>query len=80
MGRPFKKRFVAFKPGVCYFKPRGIPMLELEEIQLTVDQREALRLADYEGLSVRSNSCLSIGLKSRPGNCPFTPVVQGSGV
>ena len=51
MGRPFKKRFVAFKPGVSYFKPRGIPMFELEEIRLTVDQREALRLADFEGLS-----------------------------
>ncbi len=51
MGRPHKKRFVAFNPGVCYFKPRGIPMLELEEIRLTIDEREALRLADLEGLS-----------------------------
>ena len=31
-------------------------------------------------LSVRSNNCLSNGLKSRPGNYPYTPVVQGSGV
>ena len=30
--------------------------------------------------SVRSNNCLSNGLKSRPGNYPYTPVVQGSGV
>ena len=30
--------------------------------------------------SVRSNNCLSYGLKSRPGNCPYTPVAQGSGV
>lgn len=51
MGRPHKKRFVAFNPGVCYFKPRGIPMLDLEEIRLTIDEREALRLADLEGLS-----------------------------
>lgn len=51
MGRPFKKRFVSFNPGVCYFKPRGIPAPKLEEIRLTIDQREALRLADYEGLS-----------------------------
>ena len=31
-------------------------------------------------MSVCSNNCLSIGLKSRPGNCPYTPVAQGSGV
>ncbi|MDA3898503.1 MAG: DUF134 domain-containing protein [Desulfobacteraceae bacterium] len=51
MGRPHKKRYVAFNPSVCYFKPRGIPMLDLEEIRLTIDEREALRLADLEGLS-----------------------------
>lgn len=51
MGRPHKKRYVAFNPGVCYFKPRGIPMLELEETRLTIDERESLRLADLEGLS-----------------------------
>ena len=31
-------------------------------------------------VSVRSNNLISYGLKSRPGSCPFTPVVQGSGV
>ena len=31
-------------------------------------------------LTVRSNSWISNGFKSRPGSCPFTPVVQGSGV
>ena len=51
MGRPHKKRVVAYNPGVSYFKPRGIPMLELEEIHLTIDEREALRLADLEGYS-----------------------------
>ena len=30
--------------------------------------------------SVRSNNCVSCGLKSRPGNYPFAPVAQGSGV
>ena len=29
---------------------------------------------------VRSNSCSSCGLKSRPRSCPYTLVVQGSGV
>lgn len=51
MGRPHKKRIVSHNPDVSYFKPRGIPMFELSESVLTVDECEALRLADYEGLS-----------------------------
>jgi uncharacterized protein len=51
MARPRKDRFVAFNPEVSYFKPRGIPMFELEEIRLTVDEREAIRLADLLGMS-----------------------------
>lgn len=51
MVRPQKDRFVAFKPHISYFKPRGIPMLELDEVQLTVDEREAIRLSDLIGLS-----------------------------
>jgi predicted DNA-binding protein (UPF0251 family) len=35
---------------VRYFKPRGIPLSELDEVVLTVDGLEALRLADAEGL------------------------------
>ena len=37
-------------PGVTYFKPRGIPMRLLEEVRLSVDELEALRLKDLEGL------------------------------
>lgn len=51
MVRPRKDRYVAFNPEVSYFKPRGIPMFELEEIQLTVDEREAVRLADLLSMS-----------------------------
>ncbi len=46
MVRPRKDRYVAYNPEVSYFKPRGIPMVELEEIRLAVDEREAVRLAD----------------------------------
>ena len=38
-------------PNVTYFKPRGIPLRELEEVTLSVDELEALRLADREGLT-----------------------------
>jgi predicted DNA-binding protein (UPF0251 family) len=51
MVRPQKNRFVAFKPNTSYFKPRGIPMLDLDEVRLTVDEREAIRLSDLQGLS-----------------------------
>ncbi|HAH05717.1 MAG TPA: hypothetical protein DCM05_04190 [Elusimicrobia bacterium] len=50
MPRPFKCRFVSHEPNATYFKPRGIPMTELEEVALGVDELEAIRLADLEGL------------------------------
>lgn len=36
-------------PETNYFKPRGIPLSLLEEVILTVDEFEAIRLADLEG-------------------------------
>lgn len=51
MVRPQKSRRVAFNPEISYFKPRGIPMFDLEEVRLTVDQREAIRLSDLQGMS-----------------------------
>jgi predicted DNA-binding protein (UPF0251 family) len=51
MVRPQKERQVAFNPEISYFKPRGIPMFDLEEVCLTVDQREAIRLSDLLGMS-----------------------------
>jgi predicted DNA-binding protein (UPF0251 family) len=37
-------------PSSTYFKPKGIPLSILEEVILTVDEFEAIRLADLEGL------------------------------
>lgn len=51
MARPRKDRIVAYNPEVSYFKPRGIPMVDLDEVLLTVDEREAIRLADLLGYS-----------------------------
>jgi predicted DNA-binding protein (UPF0251 family) len=50
MARPRNCRRVGSMPGSDYFKPRGIPLSVLEEVVLTVDEFEALRLADLEGL------------------------------
>jgi len=37
-------------PQVTYYKPRGIPMTELQCVELSVDEFEAIRLADCEHL------------------------------
>ena len=51
MVRPVKLRFVRKLPSVCYIKPRGVPVSALEEVILKVEELEAIRLKDYEGLS-----------------------------
>jgi uncharacterized protein len=51
MVRPQKNRMVAFDPDISYFKPRGIPLIELEEVQITIDEYEALRLSDLMDMS-----------------------------
>ncbi|MBN2194935.1 MAG: DUF134 domain-containing protein [Polyangiaceae bacterium] len=51
MPRPPKPRAVAHPPATEYFKPRGIPMAELEERVLALDELEALRLVDLESMS-----------------------------
>lgn len=50
MGRPIKPRLVRESPKADYFKPRGIPLIELEEVTVTIDELEALRLVDLEGM------------------------------
>lgn len=50
MPRPKRCRRVGGPPGCKLFKPAGIPASELEEIILELDEAEALRLADAEGL------------------------------
>ncbi len=47
MGRPKKCRWVETEPGVTFFKPRGIPLRSLQQIVITVDELEAMRLADF---------------------------------
>ena len=47
--RPCCRRVLA-RPGAALFKPAGIPMDQLETVELTLDGYEAIRLADHEGL------------------------------
>ena len=50
MARPTKWRKVGFIPGIRYFIPTGIPKCELEENILKIEELEAIRLKDLEGL------------------------------
>ena len=50
MSRPCKCRRIAMRPRVGAFKPAGIPGGETEAVTLGLDELEALRLADLEGL------------------------------
>lgn len=50
MPRPRICRRVQFEPNVTYFKPARVPMRELEEVILTVEEFESIRLKDLEGL------------------------------
>jgi len=50
MARPPKTRIICCSPSATYFKPRGIPLSELEEVVLSADEIEALRLADIDCL------------------------------
>ena len=50
MGRMPKWRCVASIPEVTFFKPVGIPYRVLEEVCLSVEEAEAIRLKDLEGL------------------------------
>jgi len=48
--RPTCCRRVGQMPRCGLFKPAGVPCSSLEEIVLTVDEMEAMRLADLEGM------------------------------
>mgnify|MGYP001058902027 CR=1 FL=1 len=50
MPRPRLQRRVGQPPRATYFKPAGVPLRELEEVVLSLDELEAIRLTDLEGL------------------------------
>jgi uncharacterized protein len=50
MVRPKCCRRISGKPARKVFKPLGVPLAALQEIVLSMDEFEAIRLADLEGL------------------------------
>jgi len=50
MSRPRKCCRVADEPRVTFYKPAGIQLKNLEEIELNIEEFEAIRLKDSKGL------------------------------
>jgi predicted DNA-binding protein (UPF0251 family) len=50
MARPVKWRKVGYIPNIRYFIPTGVPKGQLKENILRIEELEALRLKDLEGL------------------------------
>lgn len=50
MPRPKMPRRICGKPHTSCFKPNGVPMTELEIITMALDEFEAMRLVDYQGM------------------------------
>ncbi|HOK04867.1 MAG TPA: DUF134 domain-containing protein [Victivallales bacterium] len=73
MVRPFCKRIVNGKPKAVYFKPAGIPMRFIGELALSLDEFEAIRLADYEGL-YQEEAARKMGI-SRP---TFSRIIESA--
>ena len=71
MPRPEKQRSVHEPPLFSEFKPIGIPGRYLERVSLTLDEFEAFRLADYDGLS-HEEAAAEMGI-SRP---TFTRLIE----
>jgi len=56
MGRIPKWRRVAFIPQVTYFKPVGGTSVTPEEVRISVEEAEAIRLSDLEGLEQKEGA------------------------
>lgn len=50
MPRPRLCRKVEFNPDITYFKPRGVPIKDLEIVELTAEEIEAYRLRHINDL------------------------------
>jgi len=63
-GRPKCPRRIGYAPQVTYFKPTGIPMSELEVVPIAMEELEALRLVDLEGLQ-QEEAAFRVGISRR---------------
>jgi uncharacterized protein len=52
MPRPRRFRKVGTKPKSMFFKPQGIPVRNLEHVHLSMDEIEAIKLKNIEGIDM----------------------------
>lgn len=67
MVRPRRQRFIDGRPTVTVYKPAGVPARDLEWVNLELDEFEAIRLVDGEGLE-QEQAAERMGV-SRPTVC-----------
>ena len=51
MVRPRKLKRIRVNPNTTYFKPVGMPLRNLEEVVINLEELEALRLTNLEGFN-----------------------------
>lgn len=51
-------------PDVEFFKPAGVPLRELEVMEITIEELEAIRLTDLEGLT-QEEAAVQMGISRR---------------
>ncbi|RZN62908.1 DUF134 domain-containing protein [Methanonatronarchaeum sp. AMET6-2] len=64
-GRPRRKRRVGWTPETDVFKPKGKPSRELEQVVITIEEMEAIRLVDLENYS-QKEAAEKMGVSRRP--------------
>jgi uncharacterized protein len=52
MTRPKSQRRITIDPEVTFFKPSGVPMRFLEQVDLSLDELETIRLKHHEGMDM----------------------------
>ena len=50
MPRPRSRRRICSSPNATFYKPQGVPLSQLEVVELTIEEWEALRLKDVENI------------------------------
>ncbi|MDF2184684.1 DUF134 domain-containing protein [Grimontia hollisae] len=61
MARPKKERNICRRAPYECFKPNGVPLSQLDKVELLDEELEALRLADLEDLS-QADAAASMGI------------------
>jgi predicted DNA-binding protein (UPF0251 family) len=59
--RPRKHRRLSHTPRAAIYKPAGVPLNDLRQVTLQLDELEALRLADLQGLT-QEQSAIEMGI------------------